>query len=462
MKTRPPKIAVIGAGSASFGLSVLGAILREPALRGSTLGLIDINGAGLEKIAALAERCCAEWDNGFTIESSTDRRDLLPDADFVILAIAKDREKCWQADYDIARKHGIMHYAENGGPGGFAHAARNIGPVMEILRDMEELCPEAWLLNFTNPVPRICTAAARHSKIRTIGICHQIGFGYMMLGVLLGRDLGIDVPEGYRFVWKKEALAAEKVICDTAMKKIDIVAAGINHFTWMLSVRERGTGRDLYPLLRERIESHEPGFEPLSREMARIFGLVPVPGDCHMVEYLPYTHNMQRKTWERYDIQMYPLDGAVTERDAMWDRISAMASGAAPIAPMAEVRSERAEKVIAAIATGEPLYEQALNLPNRGYILNLPEGAIVETPAVVSGGGPRGVGVGALPEAIAEFCRRQTTLMQLAADAAVTGDRALALQALALDPMVDDLATARGLLADYLETHRDCLTQFAE
>ncbi|HQL93654.1 MAG TPA: hypothetical protein PL005_03180 [Candidatus Hydrogenedentes bacterium] len=458
---KKPKIVVIGAGSASFGLSVLGSLLREPGLRGSTLGLVDLNAEGLKQVAALAERLNREWDAGFTVQSSTDRRDLLPDADFVVLSIAVDREKCWQSDYDIALKHGILHYAENGGPGGFIHAARNIAVVMDIFRDMERLCPDAWLVNFTNPMARICTAVHRHTKLRAIGICHQLAFGYMMLGNLLSKDLDIPVPDGYRFVWRdREALAQEKVIAGAAMEKVDVVAAGTNHFTWMLRIREKGSGRDLYPLVMERAAAHDPGFEPLTKEMARIFGVFPVPGDCHMVEYLPYTHNTRRGGWEYYDVQMYPLDGAVTEREVMWERIEAMASGRMSIESMEHVHSERAEKVIAAIATGEPLYEQALNLPNEGQIANLPEGAVVETPAVVGAGGPRGVAVGALPDAVAELVRRQITVVQLAVDAAVLGDRKLALQALALDPMVDDPRVAQALLDDYLAANKTYLPQF--
>ncbi len=455
-----PKIVVIGAGSASFGLSVLGAILQEPGLHGGTLGLVDLNGEGLDKIAALAKRLNREWDTGFTIKCSTDRQDMLPGADFVILSIAVDREKCWQSDFDIAKKHGIMHYAENGGPGGFIHAARNIAIVMDIFRDIERLCPDAWLLNFTNPMARICTAAKRHTRVKTLGICHQLAFGYMMLGNLLSEELGIDVPKGYRFVWKDEAMAHEHDIADAAMRKMDVVAAGTNHFTWMLDIREKHSGRDLYPLVMERVNAHDPGFEPLTKEMAKIFGLFPVPGDCHMVEYLPYTHNMHRNTWQKYDVQMYPLDGAVSKRDEMWENIEAMGAGRMSIDAMRHVRSERAEKVIAAMATGETLYEQALNLPNEGYITNLPQDAIVEVPAMVGAGGPRGVGVGALPEAVAELVRRQITVVNLAVDAAVLGDRTLALQALTLDPMVDDPEVARALLDDFLAANRAYVPQF--
>ena len=292
------KIVVIGAGSASFGLTNLGAILGTPELHGSELCLVDINQQGLQSILKLAKRINTEWGSGFTISGGTERREYLPGADFVVLSIAVDREKCWRLDHEIGIRYGIMHYAENGGPGALMHTARNLAVVMPILRDMEELCPDAWLLNFTNPVPRICIAAARYTKIKAVGICHQIGFGYMMAGNILSRDLGIPVPPDYVFRWDRIFAGADEYgsIKKRAEEKLDILAAGINHFTWMLSIRDQQTGADLYPLLRERIKTHNPAFEPLTKEVFDLFGLFPVPGDCHLVEYLPYTHNMQRDT----------------------------------------------------------------------------------------------------------------------------------------------------------------------
>lgn len=456
-----PKIVVIGAGSASFGLSVLGRLLLEPGLEGSTLCLVDIQPAGLQKIEALAQRMNREWNSGFRIIASTDCREVLADADFVILSIAIDREKCWRRDEEIARRYGIEHYAENGGPGAFAHTARNLAVVMDIVRNIEALAPNAWLLNFTNPVPRICYAVSRYSRIKTIGICHQISFGYLMLGVILGKALGFQVPEAFRFRWEDpDRERVSRMISGQAEARIDIHAAGLNHFTWMLGIRDRKTGEDLYPLLWRELEKADPGFEPLTQEVARIFNLFPVPGDCHMCEYLPYSHNQARGVWEHYDIQGYNLDLASRRRDRTWEEIEGMAQGRVSIDPLREEPSERAEKVIAAIVQDHHTYEQALNLPNRGYIRNLPEDTIVEVPATVGVHGPSGHAVGDLPEPVAELCRRQALLARLSVEAAVEGDRGKALQALALDPMVDDPRVARELLRDYLEEFRDYLPQF--
>lgn len=454
------KIVVIGAGSASFGLTNLGAILRTPELKGSELCLVDVNEEGLRLVAKLAERLNREWKSEFDIRSSTHRCDLLPDADFVILSVATDREKCWKVDQDIAMKYGIMHYAENGGPGGFMHGARNIALTMPILRDIEKMCPNAWVLNFTNPVPRICIAAARYSSVKMIGICHQIEFGYTILAKVLAKELGIDTPSDYLFRWNDNTFKTYGRLVEQAEKRVDILAAGINHFTWMLSIVDRTDGTDLYPLFRERYLNGFEDFEPLTREIFDIYKICPVPGDCHMVEYLPYTHNMAHNTWDKYDIQMYPLTAAAQDRDKMWTDIEAMSSGKKPADHLAGVHTERAELIMAGILNDKHSYEPAVNIPNLGYIENLPHNAIVEVPAVVGAHGVQGIGVGKLPEPVAELCRRQITVAELAVEAGVKGDRDIALQALALDPMVDDPDIARKLLKDYLEAHKSYLPQF--
>ncbi|HEX7541539.1 MAG TPA: hypothetical protein VF352_05355, partial [Anaerolineales bacterium] len=196
--TLPTKIVVIGAGSASFGENTLSALVRSKKLRGSTLALVDHNPETLDIVKRLAERLNREWDSGITITAHTHHQEALEGAGFVVLAIEVGaREGLWRKDFEIPLKYGVRQpYAENGGPGGFAHAARNIGPVMGIAHDMEQACPHAWFINFTNPMIRICDAINRHSKIKAVGLCHQIFIGYTMVGIALAKDLGITVPEG--------------------------------------------------------------------------------------------------------------------------------------------------------------------------------------------------------------------------------------------------------------------------
>ncbi len=455
---RKEKILVIGAGSASFGLTNLGAILRTEELHGSELCLCDLNEEGLIQITKLAHRINREWGAGMEIRAGTDRRKLLPGADFVIISVAVDREKCWRKDREIGQKYGLIHYAENGGPGGFFHAARNIALLMPVFRDIEELAPDALVLNFTNPMTRICTAALKYTKLKMAGICHQIDFGYMMAGRILGKDLGLDINHNYHFTWNHDP--EEKLIAAAAHGRMDILAAGINHFTWYLSIRDKVTGEELLPLFKRRfLEQND--FEPYTRAVLEVFGECPTSGDAHFLEYMPYTSNRARGGWERYNIQMYPLLEREQERDALWERIGRMAEGEESADVLKQGYSERAELIMAAVLTGSNHYDYAVNIPNtEGYILNMPKDAVVEVPAVMGLHGVKGVAVGSLPPVAAAFCNRQKDIVDLAVAAAVEGNKELALQALALDPMVDDLDMAKGILRDGLMAFKDYLPQF--
>jgi alpha-galactosidase len=453
------KVVVIGAGSASFGLVNLGAILRHPKLNGIELWLVDVNADGLASIAALAERMNREWGSNMTIHATTNRHEALQGAGYIILSVAVDREACWASDVAIAAKYGITHYGENGGPGALFHTARNVNLILPILRDIEKWCPKAWVFNFTNPVPRMVIAAARYTSVNMVGLCHQIDFGYLMSAKLLQKDFGFEVPKDYRFTWESgwDDFGA---MVHQAKHRLDILAAGLNHFSFFLSIEDKEKGSEVLPLFKERFLNDYPEFEPYTREILRHFDMIPVGGDCHMLEYLPYTHNTAKGSWAHYDIQMYPLTQAVGDRHAMWDRIEAMALGKEPIDPLKESHSERAEELIVAIMHNEPLYDPAINLPNRGFIDNLPEGAIVEVPALISAKGIHGLPVGPLPDIPAYFCRIQIDVAEMAVKAAVTGDRQLLLQALLMDPMVDDLRAGEAMFEEYLEANKAYLPQF--
>ena len=459
------RIVVIGAGSASFGLNTLGALIGSPKLRGAHLALVDRNADALELVHGLAARLNQEWGSGMILSSHTHHRKALPGADFVILSIeVSPREALWRQDYEIPLQYGVRQpYAENGGPGGFAHAARNIGPVMEIARDMETHCPEAWLINYTNPMARICDAVARYSRIRVVGLCHQIGAGYAMVGKALADELGIEVPKGFTDTHASPATIPHfRKVVRQAMERIDIQAAGLNHFTWMLGVHDRRTGADLYPLFRERWAALPPEFEPLTRRVFDAFGLFPIPGDSHLCEYLPWLSDPVTRPWEKYAIGLYDWSYWDQNRGEGYQTIEKMIAGDLPTDLLREADSEGALEMIENISFAGDHYHLAVNLPNSGQIPNLPEGAIVETPGVVTGAGVHPVGVGPLPEAIAELCRREIAVTRLCVDAAVHGDRQAALQCLLLDPVITDMDVARQILDDYLENYREHLPQFWE
>lgn len=453
----PTKIVVIGAGSASFGLNTLGALLRSERLRGSTLALVDRNPASLETIANLARRLNREWDAKLAITTHTHHLDALDGASFVVSAIeVPPREALWKQDWEITLRHGVRQpYSENGGPGGFAHAARNIGPVLEIAHAMEQACPGAWFINFTNPMVRICDAIHRYSTIRAVGLCHQIYAGYRMVGRVLADRLGLDPllllpPTG----------APPKELGHFAAEHFDLRAAGLNHFTWMTGLYDRTTGEDLYPLFAERWAAYNPTYEPLTRRIYQTFGLFPVPADTHLCEYLPWTSDPQTRPWEKFDLHLYNWEQAAHNRDDGLLHIARMGRGEEPVEHLKEADSEGALEMIVNIAGAGAHYHLAANLPNEGQIANLPLGAIVETPVVVTGAGVRPVMMGALPEPVAELLRRELAAVRLCVDAAATGDRQAALQCLLFSPCITDLDTAQAILDDYLTSYREYLPQF--
>jgi alpha-galactosidase len=461
--TLPTKIVVIGAGSASFGENTLSALMLSKKLRGSTLALVDHNSETLETVKRLADRLNREWDSDITISAHTHHQDALEDASFVVSAIEVGaREGLWRQDFDIPLRVGVRQpYAENGGPGGFAHAARNIGPVLKIAGDMERACPNAWFINFTNPMIRICDAVNRHSRIKAVGLCHQIFIGYTLVGIALARDLGLTIPDGITGMHADPMQAPlHNQVKKQIVSRVDIRAAGLNHFSWILSIRDRQTGEDLYPLFRKRFFELDPNFEPLTRRVYDAFGLFPVPGDSHLCEYLPWVSDPVTKPWEKYHLPLYDWDLNANVREFEHVRLKEMADGQTTISGLEDTDSEGALEMIENIAGAGTHYHLAANLPNAGQIENLPFGATVETPVVVDGGGIHPVQVGVLPEPIAEILRREVTTARLCVDAAVEGSREKALQCLLLDPVVNDFELARQILEGYLTCYKEYLPQF--
>ncbi len=459
----PTKIVCIGAGSYSFGITTLVSLLRSETLKGSELVLVDRNEAHLEIMLNLITWLNEVWGSSMRISAQTNHRDALAGAQFVINAIeVGPREGLWESDYRIPLKYGLRQpYAENSGPGGFAHAARNILPVLEIAHDMERLCPDALFINFTNPMQRICAAVHRHSKIKVVGLCHQLGAGYAMVGKTLAEDLDISIPSDFTSTHaSRKYTTGMKSASLQALGKVKITAAGVNHFTWMLALRNRHTGEDLYPLFRERWKAMPVAFEPLTQRVFEAFDLFPIPGDEHLCEYLPWVSDPLTKPWEKYELELYEWDEHSQERDDKWENLAeAIQNQEDPQAFIPDF-SEGAPEIIENILNDSDLVWEAVNVPNRGYIPNLPEDAIIELPGLLNASGVTGIPVGEIPEGITELLRREITVSHLTVDSVVQGDRGLALQALLLDPVIRDMDVAKLVLVDYLETYREHLPSF--
>ncbi len=457
-----PHIVIIGAGSASFGPSTLATLLREPRLRGSQLSLVDLNAAALENVARTAERMNDAWGAEMTIRASTQRREVLAEADFVVISIeVPPRETLWRLDWEIPLRYELRQpYAENGGPGGLMHACRQIPPFMEIVRDMEQLCPAAWLINFSNPLPRITRAITKYSRIKTVGKCHQINVGYALAAVLLRERYGIEVPAGVNLHSDPSNVPTIHLLSQAGRQHMTIQSVGLNHFIWLLDIRDKESGEDLYPALRAAAGRAPASLEPFSLDLLQVFGYLPIPGDTHLAEYLPWLHDPLARPWERYQIPLYAWGENEAVRDFLAQMMRSLGDGTLSVEGMRESISEGAAELITAMANDESFYDEAVNIPNQGAISNLPSETIVELPATVDGTGVHGLPIGALPAGIAELLRREATLVEMVVDTAISGDRQLALQTLLLDPMINDIGRARAILDDYLTTFAPYLPQF--
>lgn len=461
----PPKIVCIGAGSFSFGMSTLVTLLKSETLRGAEIVLVDKNQQALDQIGDLAEWLNHTWGCGKRITAHSHHTRALPDANFIISAIeVPPREKLWQKDYEITLKYGVRQpYAENGGPGGFAHTARNVLPVLDIAYDMEAHCPDAWFINFTNPMQRICTLIHRYSDIKVVGLCHQLAAAYAMVAKALAPDYGFDPGDDFLSTHadkkNNEPMAR---MAHLGFQNFKIKAVGVNHFTWMLDLRDRMTGADLYPLFRKRWQKLDPTFEPLTRDVFDAFGLFPVPGDEHLCEYLPWVSDPLTQPWEKYDLSLYDWKEHESAREQEWERIRYAVKHKDNPDQFAQVFSEGAVEIIEGVMQNKDSFWEAVNIPNRTHIPNVPDDAIIELPALLNRQGIHGLPFNDLPDGISEILCREITTSQLCVDACVHGDRQLALQSLLLDPIIRDIPTAKLILDDYLTTYREYLPQFWE
>ncbi len=467
---KPPKIVVIGAGSAIFGLGAMATIIRSERMRGAELALVDINEPALETMTRLAEILNEAWGAGMTIRGTTNRREVLHDADFVIVSVqVGDRETVWEMDWQIPLRYGVRQpYAENGGPGSIAHTARNMPLMLDIAYDMEELCPNAWYLNLTNPLIRLTWGVARYTSIKVLGLCHQLLWGYAMAGAVLADRWGIPVPPGFHVHTNADNMPNFIPVARAALEHLDIKAAGINHFSWAYEIRDRQTGEDLYPLLRDRWFNHyRRDFEPLTRETFEIFGLLPTPGDAHLCEFLPWVTDPTTKPWEKYHLTPQDWEGNRRRRARRRALAESIVRGEVAVEELRDlwkhdILEEPVVDIMAAIHYNDNLYLQQLNIPNNGGLIpNLPPDAIVEVPGMISALGVQGLGMPPLPEGIAELCRRELELSSLVVEAVVHGDRQLLLQALLLDHMITDIDTARAIMRDFLTEFAEYLPQFS-
>lgn len=408
-----PKIALIGAGSVVFARTLISDILTFPELRDSTIALMDIDQDRLELIAALAERMVAQEGAQARIQSTLDRREALRNADYVMIMIQVGGLEMFEVDIEIPLRHGIdQTVGDTVGPGGVFRGLRTIPVLLDICRDMRDLCPHALLINYSNPMAINCWAMNEAAGVRNIGLCHSVQGTAMELANYIGAPY----------------------------EEVSYWVAGINHMAWFLEFNWKG--EDAYPLLRAKLEDPEWTTDGVRFEIMRHFGYFVTESSHHMSEYVPYFRQRKELIQEFASPRWDYLEICKSGWQPHYERIQRQVAGQEPI----EIRRshEYAIPIIHSLETNTPRRVNA-NVENTRLITNLPDGCCVEVPCLVDGSGVRPCQVGDLPPQCAALNRSNISLQELAVKAALTGDRRAAFQAVALDPLTAAMLSLREI-----------------
>jgi alpha-galactosidase len=450
------KIVLVGAGSAQFGYGTLGDIFQCKTLYGSEIVLHDINPAALAVTEKTARDFLAAEDLPFTVSATTDRKTALSGAEFVIISIeVGDRFALWDLDWQIPQQYGIQQvYGENGGPGGLFHSLRIIPPILDICADVADICPNAWVFNYSNPMSRICTTVHRRfPQLNFVGMCHEIASLERYLPEMLG----------------------------TTFENLSLRAAGLNHFSVLLEASYKDSGKDAYGDVRAKAPdyfSRLPGYSDiltytrthgklvqtegsterdalggkdsaypwadrtLFKEILEKFHHLPITSDSHFGEYIRWASE-------------------VSDHRGILDFYTFYRNYLGHVQPKIELKlKERVVPIMEGILTDAGYEESAVNIPNLGFIKQLPEFIAVEVPAIIDRKGVHGIKVN-MPAGIGGLLSNQIAIHDLTADAVIEGSRDLVIQALLVDSvndkcraipeLVDVMISRQGPWLDYLK-----------
>jgi len=438
-----PKICLVGAGGMSFGPVMVIDAVKTRRVRGATMMLHDVDPARLEVARKFATRVNERNGSPITIEASLDPAEALEGADFCLTSAEVGRWQHWIEDYEVPVRYGATQITgENGGPGAVFHSLRSITTMLGICRDIERYCPDTFLINLTNPLSRVTLAINTASSIRNVSLCHEFAGGVSRIAGLL------RLPKS----------------------KIEAKASGINHFTFFTEIRRSDTGEDLYPRLRKLWQRRyfdypqpvttvaqqlvkvpwvkvavEQMYGPLVSHMFREYGVLPCSVDSHIGEYVPFAKDVAG--WHPTPVYFH--------QDLMarvGKLVTKYGDGTSHVPMHRAGRSaEESFPIIGAMWTGTERRLNAVNVPNRGYVPNLPDGAIVEVPATADADGVKPSTVPAILEPLAEFMRDQIELQELVVKSALSGDPAPAFEALRHDPLSPpDEASCRKIFDELL------------
>lgn len=436
------RIVLVGAGSTSFGPEMFNDLYLSKVLEGSTIVLHDIDKDKLEIIYEILMYENERVNKKFCIERTTNRSSAFKDADFIINSIeVGDRMELWRQDYNIPRKHGSRQIlGECGGPGGTFHAWRIIPSIVEIVKDAEKICPNAFFINFSNPMSRVCLAIKRSiTDLKFVGLCHQIAF------------LTYNLPR----------------MLEIPIKQLKLIVGGLNHFAFLLGLEDISSGKDLMPKFNknalEYFKSRDNRFEfsSLTFEIFKKFGKFCYAGDNHVGEYLQigeeFTETQDMVDW----IDFIDKQGQLIYRRFI-NLHRRLNKGKYPKHGILHTipSGERAIPIIEGIIGNKNSYEFAVNIPNDNIVDNLPQDLILECSATVDKDGLHGVKLGNISKNIAALLRIEATVQDLCVEAVLTRSKKLAIASLAIDPNVGSFEMAEKMFEEMSDVQKKYLPKF--
>ncbi|NQU20279.1 MAG: alpha-galactosidase [Candidatus Nealsonbacteria bacterium] len=431
------KIAIIGAGSMVFSTTLTNDILQTPGLEGSTVALMDPALEKTKSVENYVNKVIKKNNLSHKVFATADKKEAIQGADYVITTFQIGGMEAYKYDYEIPMKYGVDQcLGQCVGPGGVFRGLRTIPVLVELIHDMEAICPNAILLNYVNPMCTCSIGMGMSSEIPFVGLCHGI-------------QTTLDLISGYVGVKKDE---------------IDFLAAGINHMAWFLKLEK--DGQDLYPIFRENIEKPEYYINDKVRiEVARHFGYFMTESTGHLSEYL-YWFRKNRDLLDTYCDQ--PAFGGASgayykyccEMAKKYEEVDILSLESGQLEPRS---IDYCSYIIEALETGKPFRLNGNVINHQGYISNLPREACVEVPIYVDKSGLHPLHVGRLPSQLAALNRSNVTLQMLAAEAALTGDGELAFAAVAMDPLTSavlGLQETREMVRELFEAEARWLPHF--
>jgi alpha-galactosidase/6-phospho-beta-glucosidase family protein len=437
------KVVLIGAGSYVFGPSVLDQAILQHRLPNLELALVDLDAEVVELMAGVGRRMARDSGLDTLVTAHTDRTQALAGADYVVCSASPQIWRRFAMDCEIVDRYAPDHLVtEFGGIAGISYSLRQIALIEGIAADMLRLCPDAWLLNVANPLPRVCQAA-HEMGVKTAGFCSVSIQGYGMLSrIFADRFADMPVHESYHYPFT------------AAREAMQATMSGTNHFSWLVDLRDRKTGEDLMPELRRRLAQGATSGHPHSEQIAREMGYLLMPGDDHMRDFVAPT------TARKGEGRGAPSHGSPDERQRRLNLMRDIGEGRQPWDELlVHPAWERPVDLIAGLSYGQQERLHSINLINRGQSPQLPQQVFVETACTVTAEGLTPDTV-VLPYPITPAIQHTATVTDTIVRAARERSRALLYEAVELDPTILDKRAGAEAVDACLQAHADLLPAY--